>query len=125
MNRKEIKELLPVLQAFAEGKTVECSFKGEPWTETNNLLFNEGSKYRIKPEHEVKYRPFKGQEECRKEMHNHPDFGFVRLKNAKTIYGIIALDDWYLVTSQGSFSLPAALETLEFLDGKPFGIKEE
>lgn len=125
MNRKEIKELLPVLQAFAEGKTIECSFAGEPWTETNNLLFYEGSKYRIKPEHEVKYRPFKDQEECREEMHNHTDFGFVKCKKDKVVYAITALSEHYLVTSQGSFSLSTALETLEFLDGKPFGMKEE
>ena len=125
MNRKQIKELLPILQAFAEGKVIEYRFDGQPWTETNNLSFYEGMKYRIKPEIEVKYRPFENQDECRKEMHNHTDFGFVKCKKDKTVYAITALSEHYLVTSQGSFSLSAALEVLEFLDGKPFGMKEE
>ena len=48
MTREEIKEMLPIMQAFADGKTIECSLNGEPWTETNNPLFCYNSKYRIK-----------------------------------------------------------------------------
>ena len=48
MNRKEAKELMPIIQAFAEGKVIECrtkpsSVKGtdipNEWTEMKRLSF--------------------------------------------------------------------------------------
>lgn len=125
MIREQAKELLPIMQAFVDGKAIQFRTNNRPWVDLldNDLNLNAIFEYRIKPE--PKYRSFKNQEECWNEMHNHTDFGFVKYKKDKVVYAITALSEYYLVTSQGSFSLSAALEVLEFLDGKPFGIKEE
>ena len=40
MNRKEAKELLPIMQAFAEGKTIEIFDDVMGWVKTENLVFN-------------------------------------------------------------------------------------
>lgn len=117
MTRKEIKELLPILQAFAEGKTIECSFNDEPWAETNNLLFCDGSKYRIKSDKsEPKYRPFRNQEECWNEMLKHQPFEWTKLIG-ETGYSFIGDVDDEVICS-GTF------KKYIFVDGTPFGIKE-
>lgn len=130
MTRKEIKELLPILQAFAEGKTIECSFNDEPWAETNNLLFCDGSKYRIKSDKsEPKYRAFKNQEECWNEMHKHPDFGWVKNRRNDSYFIIarmyMSCDGVKIMTTNGFYTLTQAFEDFTFADGTPFGIKEE
>lgn len=65
MLRKEAKELLPVIKAFAEGKEIQYRNSFNEWIDIKK---NEGLSfvktpldYRIKPE--SKYRPFKSQEE--------------------------------------------------------------
>ena len=66
MLRKEAKELLPIIQAYANGKTVE-KWVDNRWIEMDEPTFaGKPSQYRIKPEY--KYRPFKTQEECWNEM---------------------------------------------------------
>ena len=53
MNRERANELLPIIQAFAEGKTIEVKTK-EPndnlWIETNTISENPNLVFRIKPE---------------------------------------------------------------------------
>ena len=49
MTREEAKELLPVIKAFAEGKTIEYMNSGL-WWKTENPLWEDGTKYRIQPE---------------------------------------------------------------------------
>ena len=75
MNRKEAKELMPIIQAFAEGKVIESrtkpsTVKGKyipnDWTEIKEIGYWDNIEYRVKPE--PKYRPFKDAEECWKEM---------------------------------------------------------
>lgn len=62
MNREEAKKLLPVIQAFAEGKCVETK-TGSGWINIENMSFaGNPDSYRIKPE--PKYRQFKDAEEC-------------------------------------------------------------
>lgn len=63
MTREEAKELLPVIQAFAEGKEIEyCGYgNGAIWLIAEDPDFNFlDYGYRIKPE--LKYRPFKDTE---------------------------------------------------------------
>jgi len=61
MNRDRAKELLPVIQAFAEGKIIEGTvFTRESrikqqWKEQNNPIWANDTDYRIKPEPEVIY----------------------------------------------------------------------
>ena len=62
MTREQAKELLPIIQAYAEGKTIQyrrsAEGKWEDVTFGENLSFiDTSSNYRIKPE--PKYRPFR------------------------------------------------------------------
>ncbi len=63
MTRERAKELLPVIQEFAEGKTVEY-FQHGKWHFTNEPLWefsvNDDCKYRIKPT--LTMRPWKPEE---------------------------------------------------------------
>ena len=95
---KEAKEFYPILQAFAEGRVIECrtkpsSLKGSDtpngWTEMKKLDFWPNTEYRIKPK--PKYRPFINAEECWQEMQKHQPFGWVKLKGEDTAYGMLTL----------------------------------
>ena len=129
MTREEAKELLPVIQAFAEGEIIQYkNFLGE-WTDIEE---NEGlsficppSDYRIKPKSQPKYRPFKSQEECWNEMHKHPDFGWVIAKDSKIMYHIYVIGIGYVLMDNMSISFPETFAEYEFTDGTPFGINKE
>ena len=124
MTREEAKELLPIIQAFADGKTIEIYD-----TEWKTIDFKDPhfdcapSRYRIKPEQ--KYRPFKTKEECYNEIMKHQPFGWIRESNTKILYNISMIDDCYLSTQDQSNHLVDTLNIYEFIDGTPFGIKEE
>ena len=122
MVREEVREMLPIIQAFAEGKPIE--FRGiNKWEPINNLSLTDNPKYyRIKPE--PKYRPFKTQEECWQEMHKHPDFGWVVAKDSKIMYHVGVVGIGYVVIDSMSPIFSEAFADYEFTDGKPFG-KEE
>ena len=130
MTREEAKEWLPIIQAFAEGKTIEYSNQGEPWVETDRPLWRSNCKYRIKPE--PKYRPFKTQEECLEEMHKHPDFGWIKGKVTGEYKQVIRVfgDGIELIfnisyNSPADYSPEMMFDSYTFTDGIPFGIKEE
>ena len=123
MTREEAKELIPIIQAFADGKTIEFFKQGE-WYELNDPDFMWSAyKYRIKPE--PKYRPFITKEECWTEMHKHPDFGWV-LKSGVYLH-ILSLykDALYIQEENDAIYFDNAFNELTFTDGTPFGIKEE
>ena len=62
MTQKEMKKLLPIIQAWVDGKTIEV-WTNDTWIdEEYPSFFEELSQFRIKPE--PKYRPFESQEEC-------------------------------------------------------------
>ena len=133
MTREETKELLPIMQAFAEGKTIQFKTKDRPWFDLldNNLEMREVFKYRIKPE--PKYRPFKSQEECWNEMLKHQPFGWVKSK-VKGYFHLIGLVQWaseledvmiiFATSEQLARSSRSLFEDFIFADGTPFGIKE-
>ena len=126
MTREEAKELLPIIQAFVAGKQIQDTIEGLEWFDTDEInLEYEGQKikHRIKPE--PKYRPFKTQEECWNEMLKHQPLGWIRERNTKILYNISMIDDCYLSTQDQSKHLVDTLNIYEFLDGTPFGIKEE
>ena len=126
MTREQAKELLPIIQAFAAGKQIQDSIDCVRWFDTDEInLEYEGQKikHRIKPE--PKYRPFKTQEECWNEMLKHQPLGWIRESNTKILYNISMIDDCYLSTQDQSKHLVDTLNIYEFLDGTPFGIKEE
>ena len=119
MTREEAKQLLPIIQAFAEGEIIECRTKpgtisaGIPneWTKIKEIGFWNGIEYRIKPE--PKYRPFANAEECWNEMQKHQPFGWV--KYADKYISISAID------SNNEYEID--FDDYTFADGTPFGVK--
>lgn len=131
MNRQQVKELLPIIQAFAEGKTIQSKYinGSNTWFDDNNLSFGDGVEYRIKPE--PKYRPFENKKECWQEMQKHQPFGWLKDKENKTYVVITEVenddDDVGLmkISDNSNWSLSGLFDCFTFADGTPFGIKEE
>lgn len=115
MNRQQAKDMLPIIQALAEGKHIQSKDLIGNWIDVDfiNLEICNSKYYRIKSE--PKYRPFKNKEECWQEMQKHQPFGWV-----KTDEGYEQI--WH-VNKGDDFS--ATLRTCTFPDGTAFGIKEE
>lgn len=123
MNRKEAKILMPVIQAFADGKDVETK-TSSGWISIENMSFaGNPDSYRIKPE--PKYRPFKDAEECWQEMLKHQPFGWVKEKkrNVRTEINYIHNDG--VMFSCGSVLFERLFDIYIFSDGTPFGVKLE
>lgn len=129
MTREEVKELLPIIQALAEGKQIQDKIEGvTDWVDTDEInLEYEGRKikHRIKPE--PKYRHFKSQEECWNEMMKHQPFGWIKNNDTQCLYNItfIASNNCGIVVDNSLLYFDLALNTYNFVDGTPFGIKEE
>ena len=130
MNRDRAKELLPIIQAFAEGKEIEYSMKGiNSWIFTSNPTWTDERDYRIKSE--PKYRPFKDAEECWEEMQKHHPFGWLINKNNNGCQIIESMGSMY--TRNGNDVLIESVwksyvyifEKYTFADGTPFGVKME
>ena len=128
MNRKEAKELMPIIQAFAEGKAIESRcIKGDKslWYDDEDPSFDDDLEYRIKPE--PTYRPFKDAEECWLEMQKHQPFGWVKNNETQSFFVCKAFGN--LLFSIGIEDKPynynEVLRHYTFADGTPFGVKEE
>ena len=126
MKRISAKELLPIIQAYAEVKTIQFFSMDKGWEDKEYLNFSEEPYlYRIKPE--PKYRPFKSVEECWNEMQKHQPFGWIKygesICNIQNITSdsitIIDYEEIYFLRFSESFT------NLTFIDGTPFGIKEK
>lgn len=139
MNRKEAANLLPIIQAFAEGKVIECRTKPSAlskswqdmndWTEMKDISFWDNIEYRIKPDSkaEAKYRPFVNAEECWKEMRKHEPFGWVIKKSNDREYNIqsVLIKEDVLYIRSSYVELVIAFNNYNFADGIPFGVKVE
>lgn len=126
MTVQEIREAAKVMEAYANGKKIQCNDNrlgnGE-WVTTDNPSFNwDKYAYRIKPESQ--YRPFKTQEECWNEMHKHPDFGWVTDGYYKSTISVKS-DSIVVTISSLEYDFGKAYIHFTFADGTPFGIKEE
>ena len=135
MDRNQAKEFYPILQAYAEGKVIECRTKPSfiegtdvpnDWSEMREIVFWNNTDYRIKPEQ--KYRPFANAEECWHEMQKHQPFGW--LKGDKCFYNIVSVSniDVSMANVSGDIITLDFSEVMEyntFADGVPFGVKEE
>ena len=122
MTREEAKQLLPIIQAFAEGKCVETK-TGSGWVNMENMSFAGKPKaYRIKPE--SKYRPFANAEECWKEMQKHQPFAWVKEKHSD-LYSLITEVNGLSIKVKEGCLFTDSVKYYTFADGTPFGIKEE
>lgn len=134
MDRNQAKDFSPILQAFAEGKEIEC--RNEPdsikdlglpndWTNVTDLSFMKGLEYRIKSE--SKYRPFANAEECWQEMLKHQPFGWIKGKEDEYHTFITTVDnnDEMSLSGNSGWSFLGIMDIYTFADGTPFGMKEE
>ena len=131
MTREEAKEMLPIMQAYAEGKTIQFRENiNNMWETIIRPSFNKSpSAYRIKPE--PRYRPFKTQEECWQEMLKHQPFGWLKNKKRESVIliGNVYMDKEVLIVwatnERDSNSASMVFNKYVFADGTPFGIREE
>lgn len=154
MINEQIKQLVAVLQAYVNGKTiqyydVDYSFKiahpGErnfnnKWVDVDedHIFKLDLCEYRIKPE--PNYRPFKNAEECWQEMLKHQPFGWVKEKGDKLSYELLACVSEneeapisfavYGSVGMGIIDRPSIefnemFNAFTFADSAPFGVKEE
>ena len=121
MTREEAKELLPIIKAFADGKTIQFRERDVEEPSFDGCL----NEYRIKPE--PKFRPFKTKEECWDEMHKHSDFGWVKFCNAICFIQNISFNKITVISDEEicPTSFEGGFTNMKFVDGTPFGIKEE
>lgn len=124
--REKIKKVLPIMQAYAEGKDIQfkvhSSWKeviGGEWEDCGEkTFFYSDTEYRIKPT--PTYIPFETSEECLEEMKKHEPFGWVK-----------SIDGNYFCPSIGEsgvhgYTFEMSLFKLRFLDEHPFGkLKKE
>ena len=133
LTREEAKEMLPIIQAWVDGKTVDWYDPEIGWRLSGFTLdFDKNPKYfRIKSEaeSESKYRPFKFQEECFDEMMKHQPFGWFRSVHNKNLFNTVCINDSGIkitnTLSKYMDSYDRAFDNIEFVDGTPFGVKEE
>ena len=126
MNRKEAKELMPIIQAFAEGKAIESRcIKGDKslWYDDEDPSFDDDLEYRIKPE--PTYRPFKNAEECWQEMQKHKPFGWVKSTLFKDFDLVKRVTILYVEINREIIDYKDALDKFTFADDTNFGVKVE
>ena len=124
MNRKEAKELMPIIQAFAEGKAIESRcIKGDKslWYDDEDPSFDDDLEYRIKPE--PTYRPFKNAEECWQEMQKHKPFGWVKSTLFKDFDLVKRVTILYVEINREIIDYKDALDKFTFADDTNFGVK--
>lgn len=126
--------MLPILQAYAEGKVIECRTKlsfiegldvTNDWTEMKEIEFRNNTEYRIKPE--PTYRPFKNTEECWNEMLKHNPFGWIKSKEdgSRSLITLIISEENIDINCIGGFNSDKIMKMFTFADGAVFGILEE
>lgn len=135
MTREEAKRRAELYSALAEGKTIQYKSDHDEWVDLKMDLMcgiAESYKYRIKPE--PKYRAFETQEECWQEMLKHDEFGWVKSKTRDANKHISNIEKdiegnvWFVAASFSGiekYSPKQMLDYFVFMDGEPFGIKEE
>ena len=132
MDRNQAKEFYPFLQAFADGKAIECRTKPSAvkgtsvpndWTEMTEIEFWNNTEYRIKPE--PKYRPFKDAKECWSEMLKHQPFGWVKSTLFKDLALVQRVTTLYVEINRDIIDYKDTLDKFTFADCTPFGVKVE
>ena len=127
-NKEEVKSVMNIIQAFADGKTIQAIDPYEDeWVDQSALNFKalfEGQ-YRIKPEHT--YRQFKDAEECWKEMQKHQPFGWLKDKNDGhlTLITVVDNDNMMALNGRVGWDFLSMMNNYVFADGTPFGVKVE
>ena len=124
-NKEEVKSVMNIIQAFADGKTIQAIDPYEDeWVDQAGLNFKalfEGQ-YRIKSE--PTYRPFANAEECWQEMKKHQPFGWVKEKHSNRYSLITEVNRLSIKVKEGCL-FTDSVKYYTFADGTPFGVKVE
>ena len=126
MTRENAKALLPIIKAYAEGKSIESRcIKGDKslWYDDEDPSFDNDLEYRIKPE--INYISFKNAEECWQEMKKHQPFGWVKSTLFKDFALVKRVTTLYVEINRDIIDYKDSLEKFTFADGTPFGVKLE
>ena len=146
MRKEKIKQLVDVMQAYVNGKTIQyyeadlvykIKHPGEPnynnkWVDVDedHIFKLDLYEYRIKPE--PNYRPFKNAEECWQEMQKHQPFGWIKDKNdghysmVTTVDAAAGEGKKHIGISGGNiWALSETMCDYNFADDTPFGINED
>ena len=129
MTQDQIKDILPILQAYSEGKTIQ--FKDPKimtdWVSVKTIAlkdiqdFLEGQfTFRVKPE----YVPFETKEECWEEMLKHQPFSWVQSQGIKQPIVSVAEEELMLDAYPDEhliYSFKDAFKAFTFADDTPFG----
>lgn len=124
-NKEEVKSVMNIIQAFANGKSIQAIDPYEDeWVDQTALNFKalfEGQ-YRIKPE--LKYRPFHNLEECYEEMLKHKPFGWLKDEIDGHFILITGMyNGEFMLNGNPGWNFLSLMNNYVFADGKPFGIK--
>ena len=127
MKREQVRAMMPILQAFIDGKKIEGRPKGfsndfEGWVSVDEISGLDSIEYRIKPE--PKYRPFNDAKECWQEMQKHQPFGWVKSTLFKDFDLVQRVTILYVEINREIIDYKDVLEKFTFADSTPFGIKE-
>lgn len=149
MTREKTAERIKVMQAYVDGKKIQWAYDStDIWFDTGYPQWKPDIDYRVKPE--PPYRPFRNAEECWQEMLKHAPFGWItdyQPQNGAPHDGgqaiqIVCVHDVVVSVSpyfeedengniqrntvtDGHSTYEQALKNYWFMDGTPFGIKEE
>ena len=125
MDRNQAKALLPIIQAYAEGKEIEIFDCTKKMWETAILPHFDCDSifYRIKPE--ATYRPFKDAEECWQEIKKHQPCGWVKSTLFKDLALVERVTTLYVEINRDIIDYKDALEKFTFADGTNFCVKVE
>lgn len=120
---------MPILQAIAEGKTLQHRTLNDEWIDTSvssiDYIVTYPDNYRIKPN--PKYRPFANAKECWEEMQKHQPIGWVMLKDTESGYYMLKgiASQVVIGFNETPFSYKKVFEDYTFANGTPFGVKIE
>ena len=127
-NKEEVKSVMNIIQAFADGKTIQAIDPYEDeWIDQAGLNFKAlfDGQYRIKSE--PKYRPFANAEECWEEMQKHQPFGWLKDKDDGHFILITDVYNNGLISLNGGpdWNFLPLMDNYVFADNTPLGVKVE
>ena len=125
MKREEAKQLLPVIQAYAEGKEMQLKNDGVWQDAKYQIPFDNITPEEIRIKPKPTYRSFNSQEECWAEMQKHQPFGWLKSKYDGSLFFIDSIEKYKGSHGSSSFLFEEPFLQATFADGTPFGIKVE
>lgn len=149
MTKEETKQRIAVMQAYVDGKQVQVyDISLSKWFDTDAPSWITSRQFRVKPE--PPYRPFRNAEECWQEMLEHVPFGWITDNEPQNgaphdggqailivcVHDVVVSVSPYFeedengniqrnTVTDGHSTYEQALKNYWFMDGTPFGIKEE